>query len=151
MAGALDGLEVFIGEWSMEARLPGNQPGGPRGRTVFEWLPGRRFLIQRWEVPHPDAPDGLAIIGPDPEREAHVQHYYDSRVVELTPGSRLVGVRLRPGASGALLGLPACELRDLTPALDAGYADQAHMTAEATPLAGLSPVGFLKDRTPTAA
>jgi len=36
-------------------------------------------------------------------------------------------------------------------ALDAGYADQAHMTAEVTRLAGLSPVRFLKDRTPTAA
>ena len=36
-------------------------------------------------------------------------------------------------------------------ALDAGYADQAHMTAEVTRLAGLTPVRFLKDRTPTAA
>jgi methylphosphotriester-DNA--protein-cysteine methyltransferase len=44
---------------------------------------------------------------------------------------------------------PAEALVDL--ALDAGYADQAHMTAEVTRLAGLSPVRFLKDRTPTAA
>jgi AraC-like DNA-binding protein len=36
-------------------------------------------------------------------------------------------------------------------ALDAGYADQAHMTAEVTRLAGVPPVRFLKDRTPTAA
>jgi AraC-like DNA-binding protein len=36
-------------------------------------------------------------------------------------------------------------------ALDAGYADQAHMTAEVTALAGISPVRFLKDWTPTAA
>ena len=36
-------------------------------------------------------------------------------------------------------------------ALEAGYADQAHMTAEVTALAGVSPVRFLKDRTPTAA
>jgi AraC-like DNA-binding protein len=36
-------------------------------------------------------------------------------------------------------------------ALDAGYADQAHMTAEVTRLAGLPPVRFLKDRTPTTA
>jgi AraC-like DNA-binding protein len=36
-------------------------------------------------------------------------------------------------------------------ALDAGYADQAHMTAEVTRLTGVSPVRFLKDRTPTAA
>lgn len=36
-------------------------------------------------------------------------------------------------------------------AMEAGYADQAHMTAEVTRLTGLSPVRFLKDRTPTAA
>ena len=36
-------------------------------------------------------------------------------------------------------------------ALEAGYADQAHMTAEVTHLAGIPPVRFLKDRTPTAA
>jgi len=78
---ALNGLEAFIGEWSMEARFPGSPPSGPQGRTVFEWLPGRRFLIQRWEAPHPAAPDGLAIIGSDPDRKAYVQHYYDSRGV----------------------------------------------------------------------
>jgi AraC-like DNA-binding protein len=36
-------------------------------------------------------------------------------------------------------------------ALEAGYADQAHMTAEVTALAGLPPVRFLKDRAPIAA
>ena len=179
-----------------------------------------------------------------------------ARLVRLPPGSRLVGARLRPGAAGAVLGLPVSELRDLSPAasdvlghdvatallerlhtgadphlllreaveprimpdplvgaaiaqlgrprarvgstaaelgvsarqlqrrisdavgygpkmlarvlrfrrlqvlepgslaelaLDAGYADQAHMTAEVTRLTGISPVRFLKDRTPTAA
>lgn len=190
----------------------------------------------------------LSIAGPDTT----------ARVVTLAPGSRLVGVRLRPGAAGAVLGMPASELRDMSPdaadvlgrdeaaalldelaagsdphallrramrlrgvaepdplvraavialgrpharvtevarelgvsgrqlqrlvcdavgygpkmlarvlrfrrlqalapaplaelALDAGYADQAHMTAEVTRLAGISPVRFLKDRTPTAA
>jgi AraC-like DNA-binding protein len=48
-----------------------------------------------------------------------------------------------------LQALPAAPLVEL--ALDAGYADQAHMTAEVTYLAGISPVRFLKDRTPTAA
>lgn len=190
----------------------------------------------------------LMIAGPDTA----------ARVVSLTRGSRAVGARLRPGAAGAVLGMPASELRDASPdaadvlgrevaeallerlaagadpcevllralelrgidapdplvraavaalgrprarvgavaaelgvsarqlqrrlsdavgygpkmlarvlrfrrlqklppaplvelALDAGYADQAHMTAEVTSLAGLSPVRFLKDWTPTAA
>ena len=180
------------------------------------------------------------------------------RLVQLGPGARLVGARLRPGAAGAVLGLPASELRDLSPdaadvlgrdvaaalldqlsegsdphallhralelrglggpdplvyaaisalscpharvgsvadelgvsarhlqrrvsdavgygpkmlarvlrfrrlqalspgplvelALGAGYTDQSHMTAEVTRLAGIPPVRFLKDRTPTAA
>jgi AraC-like DNA-binding protein len=192
----------------------------------------------------------LSVAGPDTR----------ARVVALDPGTRIVGVRLRPGVAGAVLGLPATELCDQAPdahdvlgrdateamlaelqgggdphailrravelrsqrapdplvraaitaldrprahvsgaaselglsarqlrrrvseavgygpktlarvlrfrrlqalaasdrtlvelALDAGYADQAHMTAEVTRLAGLSPVRFLKDRTPTAA
>jgi AraC-like DNA-binding protein len=190
----------------------------------------------------------LTIAGPDSQ----------ARVVILAPGSQLVGVRLRPGAAGAVLGLPASELRDVSPdaadvlgrdvaaalldtlaaaadphavlvravelrgvheldplvgaavvalgrpgarvgrvagdlgvsarqlqrrvsdavgygpkmlqrvlrfrrlqtlppaplielALEAGYADQAHMTAEVTRLAGVSPVRFLKDRPPVSA
>lgn len=228
---------------------------------------------QRTEAPHeqrvvPDAcvdliwsGERLTIAGPDTQ----------ARLVALESGSRMVGVRLRPGVAGAVLGLPATELRDEVPgaedvlgratferligelqaggdphaillraverhagrmpdplvqaaiaaldrpnarvaavaadlglsarqlqrrvadavgygpkllsrilrfrrvqalaarrpghdvgrgggsaalvdlALDAGYADQAHMTAEVTRLAGLSPVRFLKDRTPTTA
>lgn len=193
----------------------------------------------------------LTVAGPDTR----------ARLVALDPGTRMVGVRLRPGVAGAVLGLPATELCDEAPdahevlgrelteallakldaagddphvilrravevgaggrpdplvraaitaldrpgarvaevadqlglsarqlqrrvsdavgygpktlarvlrfrrlqalawfepalvdlALDAGYADQAHMTAEVTRLAGLSPVRFLKDRVPTAA
>jgi AraC-like DNA-binding protein len=189
----------------------------------------------------------LTIAGPDTR----------SRIVTLESGSRVVGARLRPGAAGAILALPASELRDVSPdatevlgrdvaaalleelaggsdphalllralelraaeldplvcaavvalgrprarvapvadelgisarqlqrrvsdavgygpkmlqrvlrfrrlqalapaplvelAIDAGYADQAHMTAEVTQLAGVSPVRFLKDRIPTAA
>ena len=195
----------------------------------------------------------LTIAGPDTR----------ARLVALAPGTRIVGVRLRPGVAGAVLGLPASELRDTAPdaadvlghgyaeplldallraagagddpraillaaiesrgaaaaddplvraavaaldrpharvaavaaelglsarqlqrrvtdavgygpktlarvlrfrrlqalapgplvelALEAGYADQAHMTSEVTHLAGTPPVRFLKDRTPTAA
>jgi AraC-like DNA-binding protein len=189
----------------------------------------------------------LAIAGPDTA----------ARVATLLPGARIVGVRLRPGAAGAVLGIPASELRDIsadagdvlgrdvtapllealargedphalllravelrgvaTPdplvsaavhelarprarvlavaselglsarqlqrrisdavgygpktlqrvlrfrrlqtlppaplaelAFDAGYFDQAHMTTEVRELAGLTPVRFLKERTPTA-
>ena len=188
--------------------------------------------------------EGLTVAGPDTR----------ARLVALAPRSRLVGVRLRPGAASAVFGLPASELRDISPdaadvlgraeaaalleglasgrnqhalllgaverwavepdpliaaavlalgrprvrvgavaselgvsarqlqrrisdavgygpkmlqrvlrfrrlqalppaplvelALDAGYADQAHMTADVTELAGIPPVRFLKDRSP---
>jgi hypothetical protein len=42
-------------------------------------MPGEQFLIQRWEVDHPDAPDGLAVIGA--ADDGYVQHYFDSRGV----------------------------------------------------------------------
>jgi hypothetical protein len=68
----LERLDVFVGEWKMES---------PFSAGVFEWLPGERFLIQRWAVEHPDAPDGIAIIGFDGKTRAYAQHYFDSRGV----------------------------------------------------------------------
>ncbi len=47
----------------------------------------------------------LTIAGPDTR----------ARLLTLEPGTRMVGVRLRPGVAGAVLGLPASELRDLYP------------------------------------
>ena len=77
----IERLEAFIGEWSIEASFPDAAPTGAVGRIVFEWMPGGQFLVQRWEVSHPDAPDGLAIIGLDRDGEAFTQHYFDSRGV----------------------------------------------------------------------
>lgn len=39
-ADALAHLDVFVGEWVMQARFPGDQPAredGPQGRSTFEW------------------------------------------------------------------------------------------------------------------
>ncbi|HEY6054849.1 MAG TPA: hypothetical protein VIU86_13000 [Gaiellaceae bacterium] len=77
----LEPLGVLVGEWSMAASFVPDPATAPRARTTFEWLPGERFLIQRWEVEHPDAPDGIAIIGADPETDGYLQHYFDSRGV----------------------------------------------------------------------
>jgi hypothetical protein len=78
----MSGLDVFVGEWVMAASFASDPGGAPRARTVFEWLKGRRFLLQRWEIDHPDAPDGVAIIGPSTAPEHYIQHYFDSRGVE---------------------------------------------------------------------
>ena len=81
---AMERLEPFIGEWSLDASFPGASPTGPLGRTVFEWTLGGQYLLQRSEVPHPDAPDGLCIVGFDLETRRYVQHYFDSRGVART-------------------------------------------------------------------
>ena len=80
-SAGLEALEPLLGTWRM---TPGSLEGAadpPHAVTTFAWLAGRRFLIQRWDVDHPDAPDGIAVIGADPVTGAYVQHYFDSRWV----------------------------------------------------------------------
>jgi hypothetical protein len=75
-------LAALVGEWSMVAEFKDVPPADVGARVVFEWMPGKRFLIERWEVPVPEAPDGIAIIGADPEsKDNFLQHYFDSRGV----------------------------------------------------------------------
>jgi len=74
-------LAPLVGEWSVEAIAPWVPRGDLRGKTVFEWMTGGTFLVQRWEVPVPEAPDGLAVIGLDGSGPAYLQHYFDSRGV----------------------------------------------------------------------
>ena len=74
-ADALARLDVFVGEWVVQVG------DGPVARSSFEWALDRQFLIQRTEVPVPEAPDGLMIVSADLETGAYTQHYYDSRGV----------------------------------------------------------------------
>ncbi|MGH3070862.1 MAG: hypothetical protein ACRDNB_01165 [Gaiellaceae bacterium] len=81
---SLEALEPLVGEWSMEAAFESVPPvdADAGARVSFEWMPGKRFLIERWEVPVPEAPDGIAIIGADPDAEGrYLQHYFDTRGV----------------------------------------------------------------------
>jgi hypothetical protein len=78
---AIEALEPFVGEWRMAADLALNPTDAPRASTTFEWLAGKRFLVQRWEVDFPGAPDGIAIIGIGPATGTYLQHYFDSRGV----------------------------------------------------------------------
>jgi hypothetical protein len=80
-SAALQRLEPFIGEWSLEAAFPSTGPAGVGGRAVFEWALGAQFLIERSEVADQNAPDGLVIIAFDADRETYLQHYFDSRGV----------------------------------------------------------------------
>ena len=84
-------LGRFIGEWTMRVTCPGAPPV-EGGRVVFEWMAGEQFLIQRWEVPVPEAPDGLAVIGFNDSRGTFLQHYFDSRGI-----ARVYGLALEAG------------------------------------------------------
>jgi hypothetical protein len=98
-ADALARLDVFIGEWVMAARFPGDQPApssatgeSPRAYSRFEWALDRQFLLQRTEIPIPEAPDSLSVVSADLETGAYTQHYYDSRGV-----ARLYAMSLADG------------------------------------------------------
>ena len=79
----MESLAPFVGEWEMAVDMP-HAPApdaGVSARCAFEWLPGEKFLVQRWEVSIPEAPDGIALIGWDEGRGTLLQHYFDSRGV----------------------------------------------------------------------
>jgi hypothetical protein len=48
---------------------------------VFEWLDGGPLLVQRLQIPIPEAPDLIAVIASDPASGGFLQHYFDSRGV----------------------------------------------------------------------
>jgi hypothetical protein len=78
-------LQPLIGEWSLAVVMPG-QPRPAElpdigARATFEWLGDKAFVVQRWTVPIPEAPDGLATIGWDASRGTFLQHYFDTRGV----------------------------------------------------------------------
>jgi hypothetical protein len=41
-------LETLVAEWSVEAVARWAPPSDLRGETVFEWMRGGKFIVQRW-------------------------------------------------------------------------------------------------------
>jgi len=81
-SSALSALDLLVGEWSMSPRFEHLPAADGDARVVFEWLPGGTFLVERWSIPIPEAPDGIAVIGLDPaDEDRYLQHYFDSRGV----------------------------------------------------------------------
>ena len=84
MNNSLERLEVLVGQWNLEAIWPEGGPEEVAGTCTFEWELGGRYLVQRTELTIPEAPDTVAVIGPDSRDDARatfVQHYFDSRGV----------------------------------------------------------------------
>jgi hypothetical protein len=74
-------LERFIGRWTLEIDFPGVDLITEGATANIGWMPGGWFLVQRWEIPVPEFPDGTAVIGWDTGRQTLLQHYFDSRGV----------------------------------------------------------------------
>lgn len=74
---ALERLDALVGKWAMEAGPADGPPWPGEAEVTFEWLKGRRFLIERWAVP--EAFDGIAIIGAGDEPDTLRRHYFDAR------------------------------------------------------------------------
>ncbi|MFI6043946.1 hypothetical protein ACIA8C_20115 [Nocardia sp. NPDC051321] len=87
---ALDRLEPLVGRWEVEASFEAGFFGPDTtavtdrsGRTTFEWMKTKRFLIERSTVDNPIAPDTIVIIGVGSDGE-FIRHHYDSRGVNRT-------------------------------------------------------------------
>ena len=81
MQSAIEQLDPLVGEWTHEATFPRDGTSEKGGRVVIERMLGGAFLLERSEIPHPDAPDGHKIVVPDSDGESYTQHYFDSRGV----------------------------------------------------------------------
>ena len=81
-------LKVFLGKWHAEgASFSQTQTkSAPRGKPekwisdeTFEWLPGRFFMLQRWDaMTGANAFKGLAIVGFDEKAGAYITRSYEN-------------------------------------------------------------------------
>jgi hypothetical protein len=85
---ALEPFDALIGTWATEATHP-LFDGVVPGSVTFEWLEGRRFLIQRSHNDHDVFPDAISVIGPPEAGDGLVMEYFDSRGVRRTYGISL--------------------------------------------------------------
>ncbi len=80
---ALEPFGALIGTWATEAIHP-LVDAVVLGRTTFEWLEGRRFLVQRSHNDHELCPDAISVIGAPEAGDGLVMEYFDSRGVRRT-------------------------------------------------------------------
>lgn len=90
----LEPLDVLIGAWTTEATHP-LVDEVVIGDVTFEWLEGRRFLIQRSRNDHELFPDAISVIGASADSDGLVMAYFDSRGVRRTYEGSLEGNLLR--------------------------------------------------------
>src|SRR4029079_4439973 len=74
----LDRLDALVGVWNTESTHPLVQ-GMVRGKSSFEWLTGRRFLVWRSDMGPGTLPSALSIIGGGDTPGVWPMHYFDER------------------------------------------------------------------------
>ena len=84
----LEPFDVLAGTWETEATHPRFDAVVP-GSVTYEWLEGRRFLIQRSRNAHDLFPDAIGVIGAPETGDGLVMEYFDSRGVRRTYGVSL--------------------------------------------------------------
>jgi hypothetical protein len=78
---ALQPLDALVGTWRIEVDLPGAADAGVEARVAFAWDVHGTFLVERAEIPVPEAPDSLSIIALNHDGGGFTQHYFDQRGV----------------------------------------------------------------------
>jgi hypothetical protein len=76
-------FDALIGTWATEATHP-QFDETVTGRTMFEWLTGGKYLIQRVHNDHELFPDSISVIGPPESGDGLLMEYFDSRGVRRT-------------------------------------------------------------------
>jgi hypothetical protein len=127
---AIKRLDVFIGEWRLGLGHAVPPPEDGSARSVFEWGLDGQFLVQRTEIPDPDAPNGLCIVTYDPGTDGYTQHYFDSRGVV-----RLYAMTFRDGVWTLLRDSP-----DFTP-LDFSQRFTGRFSADGNTILGTWEIG----------
>ena len=77
----MNALDFLVGAWELSGENPVQTAKPPRGEVSFEWLTPGSFLVERWTIDLPEFPDGIAILGPNPDTGGLAQFYFDSRGV----------------------------------------------------------------------
>jgi Protein of unknown function (DUF1579) len=75
-------LDAFVGTWKTEGEIRASPSGSAvmiHATDTYEWLPGRFFLIHRWDAHMPDGnTKGIEIIGYDASSKTYPMHSFDS-------------------------------------------------------------------------
>jgi hypothetical protein len=81
-AAELARLEPFVGSWRTEGEIHGARDAAAATMSasdVYEWLPGRHFLVHRWDAHLPEGrSQGIELVGWDGERGDYAMHSFDS-------------------------------------------------------------------------